>query len=60
MNQIFWLWDEVNRLRKAAGKALVPQSYIRGGRKVCRPFDPPRPGLDGEDDSATSPSRSIR
>jgi hypothetical protein len=39
-NQVYGLWKEVNRLRKTAGLDGVPQSYVEGGRRVCRPFEP--------------------
>src|SRR5262245_34073212 len=38
--QVYALWKSVNRRRKATGLGLVPDSYVRGGRKVCRPFEP--------------------
>jgi hypothetical protein len=42
--QVYWLWQDVNHRRQAAGLALVPRSYVEGGLKVCRPFEPLRSG----------------
>jgi hypothetical protein len=43
--QYFGLLREINRSRKAAGRAPVPDTAVRRRRKVVRPFEP-APGRD--------------
>jgi hypothetical protein len=48
-NQLYGLWKEVNRRRKAAGLGPVSDTCVKGGRKVCRPFEPiqsPKPSAE--------------
>jgi hypothetical protein len=55
--QINDIWKEINRRRKAAGLDLVPDSYVRGGRKVCRPFGPEGSHADEERNRVILPER---